>query len=82
MGERAKKRENEISQVINGREELLLLLFPTTVAVAVCAMLHLGMDRLGRESPRKKICKINSIFWKVIISGETFWTSVSLSIVH
>ena len=29
------KRENEISQVINGREELLLLLFSTTVAVAV-----------------------------------------------
>ena len=32
---RAKKRENGISQVINGREELLLLLFCTTVAVAV-----------------------------------------------
>ena len=32
--EEAGKRENEISQVINGREELLLLLFSTTVAVA------------------------------------------------
>lgn len=29
------KRENEISQVINGRGELLLLLFCTTVTVAV-----------------------------------------------
>ena len=32
--EEGEKRENEISQVINGREELLLLLFSTTVAVA------------------------------------------------
>ena len=33
--EESEKRENEISQVINGREELLLLLFSTTAAVAV-----------------------------------------------
>ena len=57
--ERGRKRENEISQVINGREELLLLLFPTTVAVAVCAMLCLGMDRIGRQSAQNKIHTVN-----------------------
>ena len=67
------KRENEISQVINGREELLLLLFSTTVAVAVrvCNALRDG------EEPKLSSLFMNYNYLKVFKTWTPFCSPLS-----